>query len=205
MKRYFVFLLFFISFGYAIKAQDYNEPYNAKRQSGLDSKFMVGGGLGFSLGGVNMVDISPMLGYAFTKNFITGFGLTYKYYNIKDYYVVQTNNAFEYYDLKGNILGGSIFSRFIFARDLLAESNSLFLHSEYEILNYSFDDYYLEQGTVQKERTQKIYGSLLGGPGINFHITPQSFISIAFLYNFSSVEQSPYNEWVPKINFLIGL
>ena len=72
-----------------------NKKVKSNNKSFSDRLF-VGGALGFSFGsGGTLLDISPLFSYEVTKNFYAGIGLTYKFYNYKDYYM-NTDNGILY-------------------------------------------------------------------------------------------------------------
>ncbi len=57
-------------------------------------RISIGGALGLGFGSNSiLVDISPIIGYSVTNNFVVGLGLTYKYYQLNDYYLNMDNGS----------------------------------------------------------------------------------------------------------------
>src|SRR5262245_2890044 len=85
-------------------------------------RIVTGGGMGLGFGAnQDFISLSPIIGYAFTKKFVAGTGLTYQYTKYKDVYPNK--------DVTTNNFGINPFARFTVYR-------GIFLHAEYEYLNY---------------------------------------------------------------------
>lgn len=95
----------------------------APKKNFMDNVF-IGGNLGLQFGTVTFADISPLVGYRFTKKISAGIGVTYQYYHYKD----------RYYDFETNVYGGRVFGRYNF-------TDYLFGHLEYEYLNMEAFDF----------------------------------------------------------------
>lgn len=64
--------------------------YSSNKRTGFDkSKLVFGGGMGLQFGDYTVVNISPQVGYAFSKYITAGAGLGYTYYKDK-YYIGYT-------------------------------------------------------------------------------------------------------------------
>ena len=128
---------------------------NRPENSFMDRVFF-GGGLGLQFGTLTLIDVSPVIGYRVTERFEAGLGFTYKYYKYKDYYVdLNTGTS---YDLKSNILGGSVFGRYHI-------TESIFAHAEYETLNYRYEDYYSYGGSILSDKRTAVINSIFIGGG----------------------------------------
>jgi len=173
-------------------------------------KVFVGGGLGFSFGtNSTMVDVSPIFGYSITDNFIVGLGLTYKYYRYKDYYYNLDNG--ELIDLKTNMYGGSIWTRYFLTDIGLPVIENIFLHAEIEPLifenNYKYvsykGDYRDVYGNyyIKEKNRETLTGYFLGG-GLRQIIGGRSYMYIEILWNLNEELYSPYSN--PRIRIGIA-
>lgn len=137
-------------------------------------RIVVGGGLGLQFGSqVDVVSLSPMVGYKLTQKLMAGSSVTYRY------------TKYKYFNpsIKLTDYGVSPFVRYtIFS--------GIFLQAEYEYLNYEFP----ESATTT---IRKGYNSFLAGGGYTQPIGGKAAFYLLALYNFSyqSVnpgEYSPY-------------
>ena len=179
----FLTLLFVskITFG-----QDYNQNYgeNTKPKKTFASHLFFGGGLGLQFGSITLIEISPLVGYKITPKFSIGVSPTYKYYHYNDYYGQGL-------DLKTNVFGGSIFSRyFIF--------ENVFAHVEYESLAYKTE-------VPSYPVTRQQYNSFFVGGGYNQRIGGNSAMYILVLWNLNDTQYSPYSNPVIRVGFSVGL
>ena len=184
-------LLFLVLLPVLAPAQDNSQ--NEKTR--FTDKIFFGGGLGLQFGTVTLIDISPVIGYRVTEKFETGLGFTYKYYRIKDYFFDYTNNIG--YDLKSNIIGGSIFARYHFLENV-------FVHTEYEMLNYSYDEFYDSGGTVLSERRTAVINSIFVGGGYRQRISSGSYFFIMALWNLNDSALSPYGNPILRMGVIFG-
>lgn len=80
--------------------QRYAKP---KSNNGFDiSKLSIGGGIGVQFGDYTVINVSPQVGYDFSKYFMAGAGFGYTYFQ-EDYYD---------YDYKASYLSFNLFGRF---------------------------------------------------------------------------------------------
>lgn len=191
LKRYALAALMMMS-TLAVTAQDddYVRPSKdddtKKPKSVFWDRIYVGGGLGAQFGNVTMIDISPLVGYRVTDRFSAGLGITYQYFRIRD----------SGYTYSTSIYGGRTFARF-------AVFDFLFLHSEFEMLNWECPR--LEPTGYTSERLW-VPGLLLGG-GLwqSFGDSGSGLYAMA-LYNVLYDDCSPYNSpLVLRIGVAFGL
>ncbi|KAF0194700.1 MAG: hypothetical protein FD166_3421 [Bacteroidetes bacterium] len=185
-------LLVFLFSPSFIAAQE-NRPSEKSR---FTDKLFFGGGLGLQFGTVTLVDISPVVGYRVTEKFETGLGFTYKYYRYKDYYIDYNTGIG--YDLKSNILGGSIFARYHILENIFA-------HAEFERLRYSYDDFYNSGSVVFSERRTAFINSIFVGGGYRQRITSGSYFFIMALWNLNDSSLSPYTNPVLRMGVVLGM
>lgn len=163
-------------------------------QRSFGSRVFFGGNVGLQFGSVTLVDISPMIGYRVTEDIDAGVSLTYKYYNVKDYYSVSSQN----YDLETNIIGGGIFGRYHFTQNF-------FFHAEIEYLNFNQDVYYIYNNGIIKDKENIGITSIFIGGGIKQPVGNNSFFTIMLLYNLNETQNSPYTNPIIRAGFGIGL
>jgi hypothetical protein len=162
-----------------LKAQDSTMlPKHPPKERFWDRVF-TGGNLGFQLGTVTFVEVSPLIGYRITDNVSAGIGVTYQYYQYKD----------QYYDFKTDVYGGRIFGRYFF-------TDYLFGHAEYEYLNLEAFDF---------RRRRVDVGSLLAGGGYIQRFGRNSGIYVMLLYNFTESVYTPYTNPIIRLGVNIGL
>jgi len=177
-----------------LAAQEYKPPMQDEKES----RIFFGGGLGLQFGDVTLIDVSPMVGYRFTDKLAAGVTLTYKYYKVRNYYAYYLNLPSD--DLKSNIYGGSLFTRYFLFENLFAQA-------EYEYLLYSYDAY--EQniggsGYLKKAETIDLPSFFLGG-GYRQPIGGRTFFTITVLYNFSESPYSPYSNPIIRAGISVGM
>jgi hypothetical protein len=177
-----MFVLSMLYFSTAIKAQDNKE--NTPQKYNLKSHLYFGGGFGLQFGYMTLIEVSPLVGYKITPKFSIGLSPTYKYYKYNDYYGQNL-------DLKTNVWGGSIFSRYsIF--------ENVFAHVEYETLLYNTQ-------TPGFPEAKQQYNSFFVGGGYNQRIGGNSGMYILVLWNLNDSYNSPYNNPIIRVGFNVGL
>lgn len=181
---------------------------NSKEKKPFIERISIGGALGLSFGSNStLVDVSPIVGYSLTDNFIIGLGFTYKYYQYNDFYQ-KVADISSYTDLKNNIYGGSIFARYFLTNIGVPFIENMFLHVEVEPLIYTSDftslplsingDYLGADGYYyNKEKDQITFTSYFLGGGLRQMITQRSYLYIEVLWNFNEELYSPYSN--PRI------
>ena len=175
-------------------------------------KLSFGGGLGFSVGTYStLIDVSPMVGYSVTSEFMAGLGLTYKYYRYKDYYYNTIDKTAE--DFKTNMYGFSVWTRYFLIKSGIPIIENTFLHGEVEPLlfvnEYSLhpDGEYLDPFANPYIKTKEqitLTGVFLGG-GLMQPIGGRSFMFLEVLWNFNDELYSPYSNPRIRIGASFGM
>jgi hypothetical protein len=207
-----IFLILIISWVHGIMAQE-NRRETKDKKTFID-RVSIGGALGFGFGSNSiLVDVSPIIGYSLTDNFVVGLGLTYKYYQYNDFYQ-STSDLTSFSDLKNNIYGGSIFARYFLTGIGIPVIENMFIHAEVEPLIYTSDfkyisnkygDYYGADGAFyNKEKEQITITSYFLGGGLRQMITDRSYLYIEVLWNFNEELYSPYSNPRIRIGFAAG-
>lgn len=139
------------------------------------SRVFTGGNLGLQFGTYTFIDISPVIGYRFTKKFHGGVGVTYRY---------LSDNVYKY---STSIYGGSVFSRYYIL-------DNLFAHGEYEVLNGEW--WYGKRFNVT---------SIFVGGGYSQNLGGRVAANILILWNINESEYSPYRNPIFRAGIGIGL
>ena len=179
-------------------------------------RLFIGGSLGFSFGNYSsLIEVSPIFGYAVTKKFVVGLGLTYKYYRYNDYYrTIDSNGDISgYYDLKTNIYGGSIWARYFLTGIGIPIIENIFLHAEVEPLmfnhNYRYDpsgDFYDPWYTSFSKGNEQIsLTSFFLGGGLRQMLGQRSYLYIEVLWNFNEELYTPYSNPRIRIGVAVAL
>lgn len=139
-------------------------------------RIVTGGGLGLSFSSYqDFISVSPIIGYAFTKKFVAGTGLTYTYTKYKD---VSPGK-----DVTTSNYGINPFMRYTVFR-------GIFLQAEYEYLNYEA----ILIPSLEKQRSN--WDSFMAGGGVMQPIGNRAGLFFMVLYNFSYREAQP-GEYLP--------
>lgn len=172
----FLFLLGFIG---TVSGQDEG---NSLKGVPASERVIFGGGMGLGFGSdQDYVMLSPSIGYLLTKKFMGGVNLTYQYTKIKYFTPSQTFNSF----------GGGPFLRYMVYR-------GIFLHAEYEYLNYEYYD------------TRRGYNSMNLGGGFIQPVGGNAAFYLLALYNVmydtpAPGEYVPYSSpWVIRAGISLG-
>ena len=199
------FILVFLLPDY-IFSQQVSKKESAKPS--FKERIFVGGALGFSIGSYSsLIDVSPIIGYAVASDLVVGVGLTYKYYQYKDYYALvdSVGRPIELYDFRTNMFGGSIWARYFLTKTEIPVIENIFLHAEVEPLvfinNYSLDskgeyrDVYNNRYVNEDDRVT-LTGIFLGG-GLRQMLGSRSYMYLELLWDFNESLYSPYSN--PRI------
>lgn len=181
----------------------------AQQKQSLSERLVFGGSLGLSFGSRStLVDVSPIVGYAITNDFMAGIGLTYKFYQNKNYYYNLSDGS--YSNLKMNIYGGSVWSRYFLTRIEIPVIENTFLHVEYEPLFIAHDHTFNPNGTLidlfgnrfsKAKENITLHGIFVGG-GIRQPIGGRSFMYLEVLWNLNEELYSIYSN--PRIRMGIA-
>ncbi len=177
-----ILCLSLITFHQTLKAQVNTD--NTSPEYNLKSHLYFGGGFGLQFGYMTLIEVSPLVGYNITPKFSVGLSPTYKFYKYNDYYGQNL-------DLKTNVWGGSIFSRYYIFE-------SVFAHVEYESLLYNTQ-------TPGFPETKQQYNSFFVGGGYNQRIGGNSGMYIMVLWNLNDTPDSPYINPIIRVGFSVGL
>lgn len=152
-----------------------------KKKTQLSDKVFFGGGFGVQFGSVNVIELSPMIGYKPLNNLYLGTRFTYQYYKVD-----QLNYS-------TNIYGGSLFALYNFFMNAAAyaEFESISLETKY------FDAYNNYPG-----QDRFWVNSPLVGGGYVQPLGDRSKIMVLLLFTLNQTAYSPYSNPIVKVNFL---
>ena len=156
----------------------------------MQKRIYVGGGLGFGISSyATSLMLAPIVGYRLSPSFDVGTRVNYTYYRYNDAPLkYSTNNV-----------GVGVFGRYylFFFRDL-------FLHAEYEALNY--EQVYVNTYTYEVDYKDRIWvSSLFVGGGYRQWVGNSAFVGITVLWNLLDNIDSPYNNPIFRIGVGVGL
>ncbi len=172
------------------KNKSRGEGENSLKGVPWKERIVTGGGMGLGFGsGQDYISLSPMIGYAITKKFVAGTGLTYRYTKYKDIYPGK--------DVSVNDYGVNPFLRYTVYK-------GIFLQTEYEYLNY--------EGIILPtlETMRADFGSFMAGGGFLQPIGSKAAFFVLAMYNFSyrdprPGEYLPYaSPWVIRAGISVG-
>jgi hypothetical protein len=146
-----------------------------------DERLWFGGGIGFSFGTVDYVEISPIVGFSATEQLSVGGGVLYRYR--KDDRYSESLSTDDY--------GANVFVRYRFLP-------SVFAHAEYEYLSYEF-----VQFDLSTDRDD--FNSLLVGPGFVQTMGDRSSFYALALYNFSYDDTDLYSPYSDAWSYRVGV
>lgn len=181
-----IFLIILITTPLFIRAQN-SSSFNKKSKFPDSDRFFSGGDFGLLFGDVTLIEISPLLGYKFTDQLWGGVGGTYQYYKNSNYIP----------SFKSSVYGGRLFSRYY-----IGLIDNLFLHGEYEVLNY--DAIFVDPFGYYYQNRITAHNILVGG-GYSQPISDRSSIDLMILYNINENSQSLYSNPVVRVGFNFGL
>jgi hypothetical protein len=153
----------------------------------MQKRLFIGGGLDFGISSYStVIGVAPIVGYRLSPSFDVGLRLSYLYYHYKD----------SYYEFNSNSYGAGLFGRYY-----LFFFNNLFLHGEYEALNYDYYNY-----PYTSEDKERIWvSSLFVGGGYRQWIGQTAFVGITVLWNLLDDINSPYSNPVFRIGVGVGI
>ncbi len=215
MKRTLLFLLAIHLLLYSAFCQTelagQNTQKNPYQQESFSDRMMFGGIVGFQFGTVTYIEVSSIVGYRASKNFVPGLGFTYQFTKFNDYYINLENG--EVLDQKVSVIGGRLFGRFYFNDLLEGILSGLFIHGEFEYLTFTrhyrvdpsgkYTDRYYARRYSQGSETVYVPGLLIGG-GIKQRIGGRAFADILILYNLNQTQNTPYSNPVIRVGFGVG-
>lgn len=152
-------------------------------------KLFFGGNFGLTFGDYTLINISPQIGYRFTKTFAAGVGINAQYVGYKER-DIYTNNV--YRKVSQGVTGLNVFGR-------LYPVNQFFLQLQPEA-NYIFGKQTYYQPTKEEYKLDAmIVPSLLAGGGAALPAGRGAFI-ISVFYDVLQDKNSPYGK-KPVYNF----
>lgn len=158
MKYLIVLLIFVLS---APAFAQWGEEELSDKPS-FKERIFTGGGIGGGFGStVDFISISPIIGYKLTEKVVPGLSLMYRY----------TNNKYYNPHISTTDYGISPFVRYMMG-------GGLFLHAEYEYLNYQYP-------ISPTETIRKGFTSFLAGGGFFQPFGRHAGFYATVLYNFS--------------------
>ncbi len=186
--QFFIFTLIFLISMSAMS--QFGQPAREAKKSEfkMQKRFYIGGGLGFGISSYSTnLMIAPVVGYRLSPSVDVGTRITYNYYRYNDDFIKYSTNNY----------GVGFFARYY-----LFFFNDLFIHGEYEALNYEqvFLDY---NNQTSKERVW-VSGLFLGG-GYRQWIGSNAFVGFEVLWNVLDNINSPYSNTIIRIGVGVGI
>ena len=173
----------------AIQAQ-FGQPSSQKKDEfKMQKRLYIGGGIGFGISSYSTnLMIAPIIAYRLSPSFDIGTRFTYNYYRYDDNYLKYSTNNY----------GAAVYGRYY-----LFFFNDLFLHAEYEALNYEWPRDVMQNGDVITSRDW--ISSLFLGGGYRQWIGQNAFIGITVLWNVLDDLNSPYSNPIFRISVGVGI
>ncbi len=185
----FLVLLLAFGIGFSSVGQFGQKSSEKKDEFKMQKRIYIGGGLGFGISSYSTsLMVAPMIAYRLSPSFDIGAQFNYTYYRYNDEPIKYSTNNFG--------MAGFLRYYLFFFRDL-------FLHAEYEALNYEYPDYIAANGEIVKVRSW-VSGLFLGG-GYRQWIGQNAFIGITILWNIIDSIDSPYNNPIFRIGVGVGI
>ncbi len=188
IKLFALILIFFIcipSYG------QFGQPASEKKSEfKMQKRLYFGGGLGFGMSSYSTsLMIAPVIGYRLTPDVDIGIRLNYTYYRYNDTPLKYSTNNF----------GAGVFARYY-----LFFFSDLFIHAEYEALNY--EQVYVNSITWEVDHKERVWvSSLFLGLGYRQWIGQNAFVGITVLYNLLDSYDSPYSNPIFRIGVGVGI
>lgn len=175
-----IFTFWFLNFNVFCQAE-YEDFYSEKeKKQNPKERVFLGGNLGMSFGnGMAYIEISPIVGYMFTNKLSVGTGPIFQYYKSS------------FYNLKLNIYGGRLYSRYILFRNI-------FIHAEEQL---TFNKYNFSTGLATSDNTNKVINDLMIGGGIRLPFGQKSSVNLVLLYNLTESQYSLNTSPIIRIDF----
>jgi len=190
MKKVFILGSLILLFGIAIFAQDTiveqvqpepKEKKQKKQNPPIGQRLYFGGGMGLTFGSYTRIGLYPLVAYKFTPKFSGGTKFLYEY--VKDNYYTPAYESSNY--------GGSLFTRYrLFP--------SLYLHAEYEMVNYQL---YSFNGEQFRDWIPFFY---VGG-GYSQNLGGNAWLNMQVLFDIIQDPGSPYRVWQPIMSVGVGV
>jgi hypothetical protein len=182
-----LFTIFAINDSYGQFGQPQNQARNDDFK--MQKRLFIGGGLGFGISSyATSLMVAPMVGYRLSPSFDVGTRVNYTYYRYNDAPLkYSTNNV-----------GVGVFGRYY-----LFFFQDLFLHAEYEALNY--EQVYITNTYEVDHKERTWVSSMFVGGGYRQWVGKSAFVGITVLWNLLDNIDSPYNNPIFRIGVGVGL
>ncbi|MEI7726674.1 MAG: hypothetical protein WCK09_16315 [Bacteroidota bacterium] len=171
----------------------------------------IGGNVGFQLGSVTGVTISPEIRIRTVDQLSVGLRFIYQYYYYKNYFF--DNDTKEYLPYKSNVYGGGIYLRYYLSSLFDGFIGNFFAHVEYEYLSYVqpyrmspygtiFDPY--GNPYVRGNATIEVNSIFVGG-GYRQPLSNRVSMDLLILFNLNDSYNSPYTNPIFRLGVGVGL
>jgi hypothetical protein len=190
--KFSILLIFLLAFGISISSfGQFGQPASEKKSEfKMQKRLYFGGGVGFGMSSyATSLMIAPVIGYRLTPDVDIGTRLNYTYYRYNDSPLKYSTNNF----------GAGVFARYY-----LFFFSDLFIHAEYEALNY--ERVYINNLTWEVDHKEREWvSSLFLGGGYRQWIGQNAFVGITVLFNLLDSYDSPYSNPIFRIGVGVGI
>ena len=184
---FFLLTIFIISPSYGQFGQPQNQGRNDDFK--MQKRLYIGGGLGFGISSyATSLMVAPVVGYRLSPSFDVGTRVNYTYYRYNDAPLTYSTNN----------VGVGFFGRYY-----LFFFQDLFLHAEYEALNY--EQVYITNTYEVDHKERTWVSSIFVGGGYRQWVGNTAFVGITVLWNLLDNIDSPYNNPIFRIGVGVGL
>jgi hypothetical protein len=211
-KPALLFLLY-ILYSTTCHAQDSIPSLSSKpqRPDNFWRRVSVGGNLGFQVGSVTGITISPELRMRTVDQLNVGLRFIYQYYYTKNYFFdlnTQTDLPYE-----SNVYGGGIYLRYYLSSLISGFLGNLFAHVEYEYLSFT-QPYVMVSGgniidpyrnTYVRGRSIIEVNSIFVGGGYRQPISNRVSMDLMLLFNLNETNNTPYSNPIFRLGVGVGL
>ena len=209
----FLIFLFLLIFATSVVAQDTIPSLSSKphRPDNFWRRVSVGGNLGFQIGSITGITVSPEVRIRTVDQLTVGLRFIYQYYYYKSYfYDTETNENLPY---QSNVYGGGIYLRYYLSSLFDGFAGNFFGHVEYEYL--SFVQPYLMSPVgkildpygnryIRGNSTIEINSIFVGG-GYRQPISNRVSMDLLILFNLNDSYNSPYTNPIFRLGVGVGL
>jgi len=189
--KFSTLLVFILAFGISISSfAQFGQPASERKSEfKMQKRLYIGGGIGFGISSyATSLMIAPVVGYRLTPDVDIGTRLNYTYYRYNDSPLKYTTNNY----------GAGFFARYY-----LFFFSDLFLHAEYEALNY--EQVYVNSNWEVDHKERVWVSSLFLGGGYRQWVGQNAFVGITVLWNILDSLDSPYNNPIFRIGVGVGI
>ncbi len=204
---------FFLLTGILASAQDSIPSLSAKpkKPNTFWRRISVGGNLGFQLGSVTGITISPEIRCRTIDQLYVGTRIIYQYFKYKNYF--YDNDTKEFLSYESSVYGGGIYLRY-YLRSLFSNFfGNFYAHVEYEYMAY-IRPYIFAQGGhifdpygnsfVPGNQVVEINSIFVGG-GYSQPIGNRVSLDLMILFNLNDSYNSPYSNPIFRLGVGVGL